>query len=247
MHAEVWWGGYAITVTGGTYDSIKHTLHIDAAFTNTSTQQTELRQLGSAVTIVWNGEFLPSFVTAATIPVGTTANGQVQVQPPAGFVVADAVLTFGKADEHQALVPLSGAAATSDQPAALTIVGTVKMGRYITFKSTSASLVPASCSGYPVRIAHGALAKNLVSIVLWGTVTSTDPFNYGHIDTGYVVLPDGTKTLSVPGMSLSVPNKTTIRDVGMCFAVPAPGSASYTLKMYESRSKKTGALVFVIP
>ena len=39
----------------------------------------------------------------------------------------------------------------------------------------------------------------------------------------------------------------TCRYLGMCFAVAAPSSGSYTLTMHESRSKASGTFKFVIP
>jgi hypothetical protein len=245
--AEVWFGGYLIDVTGGTYNSTKHTLNVDATFKNTSTIQTELVQLGSSVTVVWSGQTLLGYVTAGAVPVGATIKGQIQVQTPPDFVVADAVLTFGKPDEHQATVPLGGAAATSEQPTTLTVVGTVKMGSYITFKITSALLVPATCSGYPDRIGFGPQKANLVSIVLWGTATSTDPLNYGHTDQGFIVLADATSVISDPAMGLSIPNGATIPNQGMCFAVAEPGSGTDVLKIHEYRSNVTGSLQFLVP
>jgi hypothetical protein len=247
LDSQVWWSGYAITVTGGAYNPLKHTLAINATFQNTSTQQTDLSQVSNGVKIVWSGQFLPGYLNAGAVPVGATASGVIQLQPPAGFVVADAVLTFGQPDEHQAVVPLNGGPASSDQPSPLTVSGAVKMGKYVTFTVTKAMLVPAACSGYPDRIRYGSLKKNLISIVLWGVATNTDPLNYAQIDQGYVAVPDGTTAVSNPAVGLELAPKATLRDQGMCFAVPAPGSGSYTLTMHESRSKANGTLTFAVP
>jgi hypothetical protein len=247
LDSQVWWSGYVITVTGGTYNPLKHAMSINASFQNTSTQQTDLTQLSNGVKIVWNGQFLPGYLNEGPVPVGATASGVIQLTPPTGFVVADAVLTFGQPDEHQALVPLSGGAATSDQPSPMTVAGVVKMGKYVTFTISKAMLVPAACSGYPDRIRYGSLKKNLESIVLWGVATNTDPLNYAQIDQGYIAVPDGTTAVSNPAVGFSLGPKATLRDQGMCFAVPAPGSGSYTLTMHESRSKANGTLPFVVP
>jgi hypothetical protein len=247
LNSQVWYGGYVITVTGGDYDPLKHKLNINASFQNTSTQQTEVSQLSNGVKIVWNGQFLPGYVTSGPVPVGATANAQIQLQPPVGFSVADAVVAFGQPSEHQALVPLNGDPATSDQPTTLSIAGKLKMGKYVTFTVTKSMLVPASCTGYPDRIRYGALAKNQMSIVLWGTATNTEPTNYAQVDQGYVTVPDGTTAISNPAVSISLAGKQTLRDQGMCFAVPAPASGSYKLTMHESRSKGTGSITFVLP
>jgi hypothetical protein len=247
LTAEVWFGGYLIDVTGGSYNATKHALTIDATFKNTSGILTQLVHVGSSTTVVWNGQTLIGYVTAADVPVGATVKSQIQVQTPPAFVVADAVLTFGTPAQHQATVPLGGAAAASDQPVPLAIVGTLKLGRYVTYKVTSAMLVPATCSGYPERIGFGPQPANLVSIVVWGTVASSDAVNQAHLDQSYLVLADKSKVIGVPAMGLEIANGATIPNVAVCFAVAEPGSGTYLLKLHEYRSNVTGSLQFLIP
>ncbi len=247
LNSQVWYSGYVITVTGGDYDPLKHKLNIDVSLQNTSTQQTEASQLSNGVKVVWSGQFLPGYVTQGPIPVGATAQAQIQLQPPTGFDASAAVLAFGQPSEHQALVPLNGDPATSDQPTTLAIAGTIKMGKYVTFKVTKSMLVPASCTGYPDRIRYGALSKDQISIVLWGTATNSEPSNYAQIDQGFVTVPDGTTAISNPVVSMSLPGKATLRDQGMCFAVPAPAGGAYKLTMHEARAKANGTLPFTLP
>jgi hypothetical protein len=247
MNSTAWFGGYAITVTGGDYDPVKRNLNIDASFQNTSTQQTDLGQLSNAIKIVWNGQFLPGYLTPGPVPAGATARARIQLQGPVGFSVADAVLTFGQPVEHQALVPLNGTPATSDQPVVLAVAGKVSMGKYVTFTVSKGIVIPASCNGYADKMKFGSLSKNQVSIVLWGTATNTEPTNYASIDQGFVTVPDGTTSLSNPSVSLSLAGKATLRDQGMCFAVPAPAAGSYTLTLHEYRSKASGKLAFIVP
>lgn len=247
LNSSVWYGGYAITVTGGTYDPLKHKLNIDISLQNQSTQQTEASQLSNAVKVVWSGQFLPGYVTQGAVPVGALAQSQIQLQPPAGFDVTTAVVAFGQPSEHQALVPLNGDAATSDQPSELAIAATIKMGKFVTFKVTKSMLVPASCTGYPDRIRYGALPKDQISLVLWGTATNSEPSNYAQIDQGFVTIPDGTTAISNPPVGMSLPGKATLRDQGMCFAVPAPASGAYKLTMHEYRSKANGTIPFTLP
>lgn len=236
-----------INVTGGTYDPLKHKLNIDASFQNTSTTQTEVSQVGNGVKIVWNGQFLPGYVIGGPVPVGATARAQIQLQPPADFTVEGAVLTFGAPDEHQAIVPLNGNPATSDTPVDLVVNGKVKLGTYAAFTVNKGVLIPASCSGSSERIKYGPIKKNEVSIVLWGVATNTNPGNLAYIDQGFLLVPDGTTSASNPAVFISVPSKGTVRNLGMCFNVPAPGSGSYKLTLHESRSKVNGSMAFVIP
>jgi hypothetical protein len=247
LDATVWWSGYLINVTGGTYDPLKHKLNIDATFKNTSTYQTEVGQVGNGVKIVWNNQFLPGYVTPGAVPAGATAKAQIGVQPPADFLVQGAVLTFGAPEEHQAIVPLNGDPATSDTPVDLVVSGKVKMGKYVSFTVNRGVLIPASCSGYPDRIKYGPLTKSEVSIVLWGVATNTDPRNDALIDQGFLLVPDGTTAARNPTGSIYLASKATIRTDGMCFDVPAPGSGSYKLTLHEYRSRANGSMTFVIP
>ncbi len=247
LNSQVWWSGYEISVTGGTYDPRKHNLNINATFKNTSTQQVDASSLSNGVKIVWNGQFLPGYVSQGPIPVGATASAQIQLQPPADFVVDDAVLTFGQPSEHQALVPLNGTPATSEQPTTLAIKGALKMGKFVTFTISRSLLVPASCSGYPERFKYGVINKDQVSIVLFGQATNADTLNYAQIDQGYINIPDGTTAVSNPTAGWSLAPKATLRDQAMCFPIPAPGTGSYKLTMHESRSKGIGILPFVLP
>jgi hypothetical protein len=247
LNATVWWSGYRINVTGGTYDPLKHKLTIDATFNNTSTSQTEVGQVSNGVKLVWNSQFLPGYVTPGAVPAGATAKAQIGVQPPPDFLVQGAVLTFGAPDEHQAIVPLNGDPATSDTPVDLVVSGKVKMGKYASFTVNRGVVIPASCSGYPDRIKYGPLTKSEVSIVLWGVATNTDPRNDALIDQGFLLVPDGTTAARNPTGSIYLASKATIRTDGMCFDVPAPGSGSYKLTLHEYRSRANGSMTFVIP
>jgi len=225
LDSTVWWSGYVIHVTDGTYDPLKHVLHVNATFTNTSTIQTDSSTLGNDLKVVWNGQFLVGYVSAGAIPVGATASAQIQVTPPQGFVVADTVLTFGAPDEHQALVPLNGSAATSEQPTTLTAGGVVKMGKFASFTITKSLAAPAGCYGYPDKFKFIPLKKNEVSLVLYGTVTNSDPVGYAYIDQGFVVAPDGTTATSITGATWTLGPKQTLRNQACAstWRRPAPG------------------------
>ena len=247
LAANVWWGGYVIDVSGATYDPIKHKLLITATFLNTGTDANDVSRLGKELNVVWDSTYLPGNVSSGTVPAGGTVKVEILVQPPATFTPETAVLTFGQPDEHQATVPLNGDPAVSDQPTTLAVTGKVKMGQFVTFTVTSGLLLPASCIGYSNRIHYGALKKGEMSVVLWGVAANTEPRNDGFIDQGYVDVPDGTTQASNPSVSMYMPAKGTLRGDGMCFDVPAPGSGTYKLTLHESRSKKNGAITFVIP
>jgi hypothetical protein len=247
LDSTVWWSGYVIHVTGGTYDPLKRILKVEATFMNTATAQTEVSQVGNDLKVVWNGQFMAPSVSPGPVPVGATASAEISLQVPKDFTVADTVLAFGAPDEHQALVPLNGDPATSDQPTSFTVSGTAKMGKYAAFAVNKGLVIPAACSGYPDRIKYGPLKKGEVSIVLWGVATNSAPLNDAYMDQGFIAVPDGTTATSNPAVGYDVFAKGTIRTDGMCFDVPAPGSGSYKLTMHEQRSKASGSMTFVVP
>lgn len=242
LGAAIWWSGWEIGLTGGTFDAVKHTLTINATFKNTGTQGSELRSVSDSTIVAWNAQDLPAFVTSGIVAAGATGNAQIQAAVPPTFDVATAVLTFGKSDEHQALVPLSGAEPTFDQASHVAFTGKITMGKYVSYTITSFWILPASCSGYPDRIKYGPLKANLESIVVFGTATSKDATNYRQIDRGYLILPDGSKLSSVPQMSLSLALNASLKNEAMCFAVATPYIGTYKIGMHEYRSNATGTL-----
>ena len=243
LAANVWWSGFKIAITGGDYDASKHTLTIDASFTNTGTESWELRQLSAETTLAWNGKSLPGFETSGIVAGGATAASRIQFAVPAGFDLSQAVLTFGKADEFQATVPLDGSRVDFEGPGTFTLAGKVTMGKFVTYTVTKALILQASCSGYPQRLKYGPLKKGLVSLVIFGTAASKDSTNYRQIDAGYLTL-EGNRVDSVPAMGLSLPLSVSVPNVAMCFTLPFSGAGDFTLRMHEYRSNATGSLVF---
>ena len=247
LSSHVWWGGYAIDVSGATYDPVKRKLIVTATFLNTGTGANDVSSLGAEVNVVWNSTYLPGYIPVGAVPAGGTVRADIQVQPPAGFTPDSAVLTFGQPTEHQATVPLNGSATAFDPPSDLTVSGTVKMGNYVTFSLTSGLVIPASCSGNLTKMKFGPIKKDEVSIVLRGTAANSEPRNDGYIDQGYVVAPDGTTSAATPAVYIALPSKATLRDIGLCFNVAAPGKGAYKLTLHESRSKLEGSLAFQVP
>ena len=247
LDAQVWWGGYAIDVSGATYDPMQRKLFISASFLNTSTSSNNVSSLGRWMNVVWNGPSLQGFMPNGEVPAGGTVNGTIQFGPPDGFTPETAVLTFGLPTEHQATVPLNGDAATSEQPIEIPVSGTVKMGKYVKYALTSGILIPASCAGSPSQMSYGAMKAGEMSIVLGGVATNSESSGSAFIDKAYLNLPDGTTSAANPAMYVSVISKGAVRDARMCFSVPVPASGSYKLTMHELRSKKSGAITFQVP
>ncbi|MDP9484027.1 MAG: hypothetical protein M3P84_12495, partial [Chloroflexota bacterium] len=156
------------------------------------------------------------------------------------------VLTFGQPNEHQATVPLNGSPAASEEPTTLSVTGAVKMGTTVKYTVTKSTLMPAACSGTAAKIKFGAAKKGEMSIILFGTVTNTATTD-GSIDLAFLEVPDGTSSAANPVVYLYLSAKQTLRDQGLCFAVPAPSSGTYKLSLHEVRSNKTGTLSFQVP
>ncbi len=247
LDAHVWWGGYAIDVSGATYDPLKRKLVITATFLNTSTSSNDVSSLGGELNVVWNSTYLQGFMPNGAVPAGGTVRGEIQFGPPAGFTPETAVLTFGKPTEHQATVPLDGAAATSEQPISFPVSGTVQMGRYVRFTVKSGILIPASCAGSPSKMKYGPLPMGEKSIVLGGVATNSESGADAFIDRAFLTVADGTTSAANPALYVSVKSKGTVRDARMCFNVPAPASGAYKLTMHELRSRKNGAITFNVP
>jgi hypothetical protein len=247
LSSHVWWGGYAIDVSGATYDPLKRKLVITATFVNSGTGANDVSGLGTEVNVVWNSTYLQGYIPVGAVPAGGTVRAEIQLQPPAGFTPETAVLTFGQPTEHQATVPLNGSATAFDPPSDLAVTGTVKMGNYVTFNLTSGLVIPASCSGNLTKMKFGPIKKDEVSIVLRGTAANSEPRSDGYIDQGYVVAPDRTTSAATPAVYMVVPSKATLRDIGLCFNVAAPAKGAYKLVLHESRSKVEGSLAFQVP
>jgi hypothetical protein len=247
LDAHVWWGGYAIDISGATYDPMLRKLFVTAAFLNTSTASTNVSALGREMNVVWNGTYLQGFMPNGAVPAGGTVKGEIQFGPPAGFTPETAFLTFGQPTEHQATVPLNGDAATSEQPIEFPVSGTVKIGKYVRYAVTSGILIPASCAGSPTQMSHGPMKAGEMSIVLSGVATNSESSGSAFIDKAYLNVPDGTTSAAIPAMYVSVTGKGAVRDARMCFMVPAPASGAYELTMHELRAKKNGAITFQVP
>jgi hypothetical protein len=247
LNSHVWWGGYAIDVSGATYDPLKRKLVITATFLNTGTGANDVSGLGTEVNVVWNSTYLQGYIAVGAVPAGGTVRAEIQLQAPAGFTPETAVLTFGQPTEHQATVPLNGSATAFDPPSDLAVTGTVKMGNFVTFNLTSGLVIPASCSGNLTKMKFGPIKKDEVSVVLRGTAANSEPRSDGYIDQGYVVAPDGTTSAATPAVYVVLPSKATLRDIGLCFNVAAPAKGAYKLRLHESRSKLEGSLAFQIP
>ena len=232
LNAHVWWGGYEIDVSGATYDPLKRKLLITATFLNTSTAANDVSGLGPELNVFWNSTYLPGFIPLGAVPAGGTVKAEIQVGPPTGFTPETAVLTFGQPGGHQATVPLNGDPAVSEQPTPLTVSGDVKMGAFVMFSVASGTVIPASCAGSPAKIKYGPIAKGEVSIVLGGVATNSGPSD-GFIDQAFLDVPDGTTSAGNPAVYIPLASKATVRDNGLCFKVPAPGSGAYTLTMHE--------------
>ncbi len=247
LDAHVWWGGYAIDVSGANYDPVTRRLVVIATFLNSSTAPNDVSGLGSEMSVVWNGTYLQAFIPNGAVPAGGSVRGEIQVLGPVGFTPETAVLTFGQPTEHQATIPLNGDPAVSEQPLDFDVLGKVKMGKYATYTVRTGRLQPASCAGSPTRMKFGPMKIGEMSIVLGGIAANGETGFDAFIDKAYLTVPDGTNAAAFPAVYIGVPSKGTVRDASMCFSVPTPANGTYKLTMHDSRSKKNGTITFIVP
>lgn len=249
LDASVWWAGYSIHVTGAQYDptpGASGTLTFDSTWTNTGTGQNDTGYVGDLVTLASGGQFISSDVRGGAVPAGATVRTPIVFTVPDGFTPDGAVLTFGQPDQHQALIPLVGGSVQSEQPVQIAVTGKMKIGPFVTFTVTGGQLLPASCGGSNEKLTYGAAKKTDMAIVLTGSATNQDPSLDALIDSGFVLVPDGTTGASTPGVSVYMASKATVRGETLCFDVPAPGTGAYTVTLHETRAGKSASLKFTV-
>ncbi len=249
LNASVWWAGYSIQVTGVQYaptPGASGTLTFDSTWMNNGTGQNDTGYVGDLVTLAYNGQFISSDVRGGAVPAGATIRVPIVFTVPDGFTPDGAVLTFGQPDQHQALIPLVGGSAQSEQPVPVAVTGKLKIGQFVTFTVTGGQLLPASCGGSNEKLTYGAAKKTDMALVLSGSGTNQDPSLDALIDSGFVTAPDGTTGAGTPGVSVYMASKATVRGETLCFDVPAPGTGAYTLTLHETRAGKNATLKFTV-
>ena len=225
------WAGWDITVEDATYDRDLATLTVNATFHNTATAPMDLNSLSSGgVWVSWDQNVLSMSPANAPVPAGTTVRGAIVGQSiPAGFVMDDAVLTFGLPGDHQATLALAeGAPATFEQPVTLDLTKTIRAKKFATFKVTGATVVAARCSGNSDGYVLTAAPANEATIVMTVTVSGGPRIGVGGMSLGGSFVTDpsgvgGADTLLKPVLDV----REVLRDTHYCFPVATPVQGRY--------------------
>ena len=240
LGASLYFAGLDIVVEDVTYDEEAGSLTANATFHNTATAPTDLNVLsGGQVWLAWDQTVINLSPSGGAAPADTTVRGTLTAGVPAGFVLADAVLTFGLPGYHQAMLPLAaGSVATFEAPVVVDVAKTVKAKKYATFKVTGAEVVPALCNGNISGFVFLPAPSNVASLVLTVTVTGGTAIGVGGLGLGgsFAKGPDG---LSGPG-DLGTPvigPRQVIRDGTYCFPVTAPAHGKHKVTFLVDPAK----------
>jgi hypothetical protein len=237
---SLYFAGFDIVVQDVTYDRAAATLTVDATYHNTATAPASLGTLsGGQLWISWADTVIDLPPPDGTVPADTTVQATTVGYVPEGFVMDDAVLTFGLPGYHQATLPLvAGSVATFEAPVVVDVTKTVRAKKYATFKVTGAEAVPALCNGNISGFVFLPAPVNVASIVLTVTVTGGTAIGVGGLGLGgsFATGPDG---LSGPG-DLGTPvlgPRQTIRDGTYCFPVTAPVHGKHKITFLTAPAK----------
>ena len=239
--SSLYYAGLDITVEGVTYDEDAATLTVNATFHNTATAPVDLNLLsGGQASIWWDQTVLDLSPANAPVPAGATVRGTLMgTSIPAGFVMDDAVLTFGRPGDHQATLPLAaGSVATFDPPLQFDVAKTVRAKKYATFEITSAQVVPARCSGNSDEFVLEAAPSNEATILLTATVTGGRDIGVGGMSLAGAFATDpsgvsGASDLLVPVLGV----RDVVRDMHYCFPVAAPVQGAYKITFLTDPAK----------
>ena len=245
--------GYDIVVKQATLDPVQGKLMVDATFGNigTGTGNLTALRLNGRPAIVWGTTSTPLvFATAGLVPGGTIVPATLVTVGtlPDGFDLADAVLTFGAADQHQASLPLRAGAIGTYLPVQTFRIP--KDARSLRLKGQakvtieSARLVPATCIGSPAEVAFDPAPATDTALVLSVTVEGLAPL--GTLIRSFVTVPDGTSSVGGPGTVLA--NRgDTLRHITLCYRVPAPADGRYRWRVEAGDRRASSRFTIPVP
>jgi hypothetical protein len=215
-------------------------LSIPAVFENlggdtaTFASQLVVSSQGKHYTEPGPGQDLPN------VPGKAQQAGTIAFTVDPSFSFDDAVLTVGKPDENQAVMPLGGSGrAVGLEPQPVQARGRVAVGEagYLT---VSGGELRADLPNH-----HGEAARGHRFLMLWFSATSTGliySFDYR------LKVPDGTARSYSVGCDITsqpwAPSGATAPDNGICFEVDDPPKGDYA---FFVGSNEAGALHFTIP
>jgi hypothetical protein len=166
--------------------------------------------------------------------------GTIAFKVDRGFGLDDAVLTVGRSDFAQAVVPLGGSGkAMSFEPLPIRVTGTVKVGNQWDFAVNGGEVRADSPESYAEAGAgYEYLRLRVSTIADVGQCGICDNFMEAE-NQHFLELPDATNVTPDPGCSnFDYPGPGMIaRDRIVCFQIPVPPSGNYTYFAKDQRAE----------
>jgi hypothetical protein len=235
LDSSVWFAGFTFAFSSARVDPTSGELVIEGTVTNEGTADQSLLaiQVNSAVAVGWNGQSLPArFGTGPNVAAGATVQEEIRAAVPEGFSLADAVLTLGKADEHQAIVPLAaGVAPTFEAPVDVPVDARAVIKGLVTVRALGAQVVPALCGGTPSAMDFLPAPADQQSLVLRVRESAgPNAVVVGSFATG----PGGISAPGTPGGTSLMGPRDTVVDGRFCYTLPAPigGKVKVTVQAF---------------
>lgn len=152
----VWWGGFKITVATAERSSnaLSTTINVSIAFENL-TSEVERLDHQDVVLTVGTQSYLGGVAQTPSVPAQSRTDAVLDFLIDDSFVVDEAVLTFGRPDTNQAVVPFGSATATSFEPEHLAVNATLTTSTetvQLTGCTIDASYAPAEKGTFIVRL-----------------------------------------------------------------------------------------------
>jgi len=122
----VWWGGFKITVVSAVRSSnaLSSTVNVSVAFANLTADVNAIDR-DDIVLTVGTQSYLSGLASTPSVPGMSRNDAVLDFLIDESFVAEEALLTFGRPDSNQALVPFGTDAATSFEPRQLAVDATL--------------------------------------------------------------------------------------------------------------------------
>ncbi len=152
----VWWGGFKITVSSaeGSSNALSATIEVSVSFENLTNEVKRLDR-NEIVLTVGTQSFLSGIAQTPQVPAKSRNDGVLDFLVDDTFGFDDAVLTFGRPDTNQAVMPFGAGEASSFEPEQLQVDATLTTSLEtirLTGGTIDASYAPAEKGTFIVRL-----------------------------------------------------------------------------------------------
>jgi hypothetical protein len=230
LDARLWFAGFEVLATEARYEPASGKVEVDLDITNTQRSAADATTLfvNDASALVRDGHRTTLFCPCPRLPPGTSGRVTATASVAEGFALDGAVLEFGAANQHQAMLPVDGSPATSERPVSQPLTGLVDDGQVATFTVEQVEVVPAACYGLADGLQFVAGPKDRMALVIVGSVVSRGryPVNFGDAT---LRLPDGATlgSSSLASATYALNPGAPQSGVAVCFDVAAPAGGQY--------------------